>query len=92
MCVRPTRHLPARSNTFGVRDGTVVIGRDPLLHYCELPDGRGGVYRDLLKTPELPNGWFEFDTVSGITRPLANPPTPQHQHQRKSLPARLEHS
>jgi hypothetical protein len=85
MCVRQTRNLPARSTTFRVVDGAVAEGRDALLHYCELSDDCGGVYRDLLRTSELGDGWYQFDTVSGITRPLANPPTPQHQHQRKSL-------
>jgi hypothetical protein len=57
-----------RTTTFRVRDGLVVAGNDALLHYCELPDGRGGVYRDLLRTCELPDGWWSFDTSSGVTR------------------------
>jgi hypothetical protein len=56
--------------TFRVIDGIVAEGRDALLHYCELADGCGGVYRDLLRTSEMPDGWFAFtrQTVSPAGR------------------------
>jgi hypothetical protein len=75
--------LSARTISFRVHGGAVVDGNDPLLSYCEIPTASGGVYRDLLRTPELPDGWFEFSTIDGITRAIAIPPA--RQHTRKTL-------
>jgi hypothetical protein len=49
--------------TFRVVDGVVAEGGDPILTLLD----RGGVL-DLLRTCELGDGWYQFDTVSGITR------------------------
>jgi hypothetical protein len=71
--------MPARTIIFRVRGGVVVDGADPIL---SLLLDRDGVF-DLRLTSQLDDGWYQFDAVSGITRLIAHPPTPQHQH--KSL-------
>ena len=59
--------MTARTATFHVQGGVVSEGGDPLLHYVD----RGGVF-DLLRTCELPDGWYQFDTASGVTRLIAH--------------------
>jgi hypothetical protein len=67
-----------RSNAFRVRDGVVCEGGDPILSLLENPE------RERLRTFELADGWYQFDTADCITRPLAHGPPGEHAHPRKS--------
>lgn len=81
-----TRHSKQMRGAFHVRGGVVVAGRDPIVSLLELQTPSGLVH-DLLKTCELPDGWFVV-CADGVTRrPTGNVPNapPPRQHQRPVL-------
>ena len=71
----------SHAGAFCVQGGVVVAGRDPIVSLLELPTPNGFVH-DLLKTGELPDGWFVV-CADGVTRrPTGNVVPPPRQHQR----------